>query len=70
VLAQSVHPGIVLMDAGYGADTDLRGGITAPGLTYSAANGCPKLHQNAWRTASSTVPVRPRPPSAGLSDLV
>jgi SRSO17 transposase len=35
-LAQSVHPGIVLMDAGYGADTELRDGITAEGLAYAA----------------------------------
>ena len=35
-LAEAVRPGIVLMDAGYGADTDLRDGITAEGLTYAA----------------------------------
>ena len=35
-LAEGVDPGIVLMDAGYGADTDLRDGITALGLTYAA----------------------------------
>jgi len=34
-LAQAIHPGIVLMDAGYGADTELRDGITALGLTYA-----------------------------------
>lgn len=34
-LAEAVHPGIVLMDAGYGADTELRDGITALGLTYA-----------------------------------
>jgi SRSO17 transposase len=35
-LAHSIHPGIVLMDAGYGADTELRDGITAEGLAYAA----------------------------------
>ena len=35
-LAAGVPRGVVLMDAGYGADTDLRDAITALGLTYSA----------------------------------
>ncbi len=35
-LAEAVRAGIVLMDAGYGADTELRDGITAEGLTYAA----------------------------------
>lgn len=34
-LCQGVAPGVVLMDAGYGADTGLRDGITALGLAYS-----------------------------------
>jgi SRSO17 transposase len=38
-LAEAIHPGIVLMDAGYGADTELRDGITAEGLTYAAGIG-------------------------------
>ena len=35
-LAAGVPGGVVLMDAGYGADTDLRDAITALGLSYSA----------------------------------
>ena len=35
-LAAGVPRGVVLMDAGYGADTDLRDAITALGLRYSA----------------------------------
>lgn len=35
-LAAGVPRGVVLMDAGYGADTDLRDAITALGLSYSA----------------------------------
>ncbi|NYZ22874.1 IS701 family transposase, partial [Azospirillum oleiclasticum] len=31
-----VPPGVVLMDAGYGNDTDLRDGVSASGLTYVA----------------------------------
>ena len=49
--------GIVLMDAGYGADTELRTQITAPGLKYSAGiqphtSVCPQgtgpLPQKTW----------------------
>ena len=35
-LAAGIPRGVVLMDAGYGADTDLRDAITALGLSYSA----------------------------------
>jgi SRSO17 transposase len=35
-LARGISAGIVLMDAGYGADTELRDGITAQGLIYAA----------------------------------
>src|SRR3954469_8096890 len=35
-LADGVPPGVVVTDAGYGSDTDLREGITAQGLPYMA----------------------------------
>jgi SRSO17 transposase len=48
--------GVVLMDAGYGADTDLRDGITALGLPYAAGIG---PNTSVW--APGTAPLPPKP---------
>jgi len=48
--------GVALMDAGHGADTDLRDGITALGLTYAAGIG---PNTSVW--APGTAPLPPKP---------
>jgi len=48
--------GVALMDAGYGADTDLRDGITALGLPYAAGIG---PNTSVW--APGTAPLPPKP---------
>jgi len=48
--------GAVLMDAGYGADTDLRDSITALGLPYAAGIG---PNTSVW--APGTAPLPPKP---------
>ena len=51
-----IPKGVVLMDAGYGADTDLRTGITSLGLTYVAGI---QPHTSVW--APGTGPLPPKP---------
>jgi SRSO17 transposase len=48
--------GVALMDAGYGADTDLRDGITILGLLYTAGIG---PNTSVW--APGTAPLPPKP---------
>jgi SRSO17 transposase len=48
--------GVVLMDAGYGADTGLRNSITALGLAYAAGIG---PNTSVW--ALGTAPLPPKP---------
>ena len=48
--------GVALMDAGYGADTDLRDGITALGRPYAAEIG---PNTSVW--APGTAPLPPKP---------
>jgi SRSO17 transposase len=55
-LAQGIPPGIVLMDAGYGADTSLREGVTALGLTY-AAGILPQT--TVWANGQEPLPPAP-----------
>ena len=50
--------GVVLMDAGYGVDTDLRMNITALGLSYVAGI---QSHTTVWAPGT-----RPRPPKKWL----
>jgi SRSO17 transposase len=51
-----VPPGVVLMDAGYGADTDLREAITTLGLPYVAGV---QPHTSVWTRTNPPPPVRP-----------
>jgi SRSO17 transposase len=55
-LALGVPTGVVLMDAGYGADTALRDGITALGLTY-AAGILPQT--TVWANGQEPLPPAP-----------
>src|SRR5215469_6847720 len=55
-LAAGIPKGVVLMDAGYGADTGLRTEITALGLAYAAAI---QPHTSVW--APGTGPLPPKP---------
>jgi SRSO17 transposase len=57
--------GVVLMDAGYGADTALRTGVSALGLTYVAGV---QPHTSVWTRSNPPPPVKPwsgrgRPPT-------
>jgi SRSO17 transposase len=59
-----VPRGVVLMDAGYGADTQLRGEITALGLTYIAGV---QPNTTVWLPGTGPLPAKPwsgrgRPP--------
>jgi SRSO17 transposase len=56
--------GVVLMDAGYGCNTDLRSSINAPGLTYVARISAEHHSTGAGHgaVASQTWPGRGRPP--------
>lgn len=54
-LTQSVLPGVALMDAGYGADTELRDGVTAEGLTYCAGI---LPHTTAWPPGMAPLPAK------------
>ncbi|TSD82734.1 transposase [Mycobacterium sp. KBS0706] len=56
VRAADVPEGVVLMDAGYGADTRLRTEITVLGLTYVAVI---QPHTSVW--APGTGPLPPKP---------
>jgi SRSO17 transposase len=55
-LAAGIPKGAVLMDAGYGADTDLRTEITSLGLAYVAGI---QPHTSLW--APGTGPLPPKP---------
>ncbi len=55
-LEAGVPSGVVLMDAGYGADTSLREAITTLGLTYVAGV---QPHTSVWTRANPPPPVRP-----------
>jgi SRSO17 transposase len=55
-LDAGVPPGVVLMDAGYGADTSLRSAITALGLAYVAGI---QPHTSVWTRRNPPPPVRP-----------
>ncbi len=62
--AAGLPRGIVLMDAGYGADTDLRGSVTTLGLTY-VAGIMPQT--SVWAPGTRPLPAKPwsgqgRPP--------
>ena len=50
-----VPRGVVLMDAGYGADTDLRTQITALGLVYSAGI---QPHTSVWPQGTGPLPPK------------
>jgi SRSO17 transposase len=55
-LDAGVPPGVVLMDAGYGADTGLRSAITALGLAYVAGI---QPHTSVWTRRNPPPTVRP-----------
>ena len=55
-LDAGVPPGVVLMDAGYGADTSLRSTITGLGLAYVAGI---QPHTSVWTRTNPPPPVRP-----------
>ena len=55
-LDAGVPPGVVLMDAGYGADTSLRSAITELGLAYVAGI---QPHTSVWTRTNPPPPVRP-----------
>ena len=55
-VASGLPRGVVLMDAGYGADTKLRTGITALGLSYVAG-----IQPNTGVWAPGTGPLPPKP---------
>jgi SRSO17 transposase len=55
-LEAGVPPGVVLMDAGYGADTSLRSAITALGLAYVAGI---QPHTSMWTRTNPPPTVRP-----------
>src|SRR5687767_9778091 len=64
-LEAGAPPGVVLMDAGYGADTALRTGVSALGLTYVAGV---QPHTSVWTRSNPPPLVRPwsgrgRPPT-------
>ena len=55
-LAAGIPRGIVLMDAGYGADTKLRTAITELGLTYAAGV---QPNTSVWRPGEGPLPPKP-----------
>ena len=55
-VAAGIAPGVVLMDAGYGADTKLRTEITSLGLSYVAG-----IQPNTSVWAPGTGPLPPKP---------
>ena len=66
-LAAGIPKGVVVMDAGYGADTDLRTEITALGLAYVAGI---QPHTSMWAPGTGPLPPkswsgRGRPRSRG-----
>jgi SRSO17 transposase len=56
--AQAVTPGVVLADAGYGADGAFRAGATALGLAY-VVGVQPTL--SVWRPSEGPTPPQPKP---------
>lgn len=52
----SIPPGTVLADAGYGVDTDFRDGITALGLTYVVGI---QSSASLWPPGQEPLPVKP-----------
>ncbi|ALG75513.1 DDE endonuclease [Azospirillum thiophilum] len=63
-MAVGLPPGVVLMDAGYGTDTDLRAGISALGLAYVAGI---QSSTSLWPPGVTPLPPKPwsgrgRPP--------
>src|SRR4051794_32061510 len=64
-LEVQIPPGVALMDAGYGADTALRTGVSALGLTYVAGV---QPHTSVWTRSNPPPLVKPwsgrgRPPT-------
>jgi SRSO17 transposase len=55
-LQAQIPPGVVLMDAGYGADTTLRTGVSALGLTYVAGV---QPHISVWTRTNPPPQVKP-----------
>src|SRR5215213_6944137 len=69
-LEAQIPPGVVLMDAGYGADTVLRTGVSALGLTYVAGV---QPHTSVWTRTNPPPRVKPwsgrgRPPTRRRRD--
>ena len=63
---QGVAPGVVLADAGYGADTRFRTGVSGLGLSYVMGI---QPHTSVWRPGTGPLPPRPwsgrgRPPKS------
>ena len=54
-VAADIPPGVVLMDAGYGADTRLRTAITANGLAYVAGI---QPHTTVWPAGAGPLPPK------------
>jgi SRSO17 transposase len=54
-VAAGIPPGVVLMDAGYGADTRLRTEITALGLAYVAGI---QPHTTVWPAGTGPLPPK------------
>jgi SRSO17 transposase len=54
-LAAGIPPGVVLMDAGYGSDTDLRTGLAALGLSYS---GGIMPNTSVWPAGAGPLPPK------------
>ena len=55
-LAAGISPGVVLMDAGYGSDTDLRTALAALGLSYS---GGVMPNTSVWPAGTGPLPPKP-----------
>lgn len=64
-LARGVSPGVVLADAGYGADMDFQDGLLALGLLYVVGI---QPHSSVWPPGTGPLPAKPwsgrgRPPT-------
>jgi len=55
-VAAGISPGVVLMDAGYGSDTDLRTALAALGLSYS---GGVMPNTSVWPGGTGPLPPKP-----------
>lgn len=60
-IAAGIPRGVVLMDAGYGTDTDLRTGITSLGLAYVAGI---QPQTSVWATGTGPLPPKHGPGAA------